>query len=248
MRHLITIEGNIGSGKTTMLTRMQEWIDKAQVEGVSTVKEPVDLWQQHGLLQAMYSGELSTAVFQQMALATRQHTVRDALRKVPPPGIVVAERSFVTDAHVFAALNITNLHELNCYGLLSQLAVDDLVAASGGEELQMTMIYLDATAEAAHERTQQRDRCAEEDALGLDVFVGLKRAHDDLFDLLQEENGQEVIDPWRRIPVTTVRLPATTLADLDAALVAIKALIEDALPAPKTVDSPASSMANLALA
>jgi len=247
MRHLITIEGNIGSGKTTMLTKLQEWIDKAQVEGVATVKEPVDLWQQHGLLQAMYSGELSTAVFQQMALATRQHTVRDALRKVPPPGIVVAERSFVTDAHVFAALNITNPHELNCYGLLSQLAVDDLVASCEGE-VQMTMILLESTAEAAHERTQKRDRCAEEDALELDVFVGLKRAHDDLFDLLQEENGQEVVDPWRRIPVTTVKLPATTLTDLDAALVAIKALIEDALPAPKTVDSPASSMANLALA
>ena len=46
MRHLITIEGNIGSGKTTMLTKLQEWITKAQVEGVATVKEPVDLWQQ----------------------------------------------------------------------------------------------------------------------------------------------------------------------------------------------------------
>ena len=247
MRHLITIEGNIGSGKTTMLTKMQEWITKAQIDGVATVKEPVDLWQQHGLLEAMYNGELSTAIFQQMALATRQHTIRDALRKVPPPGVVIAERSFVTDAHVFAALNIKNHHELKCYGLLQHLAVEDLIASCDGD-VRMTMIYLDSTAEAAHERTQQRDRCAEEDALGIDVFVGLKRAHDDLFDLLQEENGQEVVDPWRRIPVRTVKLPATTLADLDAALVAIKALIEDALPAPKTVDSPASSMADLALA
>lgn len=247
MRHLVTIEGNIGSGKTTLLTKLQEWIDKAQVDGVVTVKEPVDLWQKHGLLEAMYSGELDATVFQQMALATRQHTVRDALRKIPPPGLVIAERSFVTDAHVFAALRIKNPHELKCYGLLQHLAVEDLIASCDGE-VEMTMIYLDATAEAAHQRTQQRDRCAEEDALELDVFVGLQRAHDDLFDLLQEDNGQEVIDPWRRIPVRTVKLPATTLDDLDAAFVAIKTLIDDALPAPKTADSPSSSMANLALA
>ena len=247
MRHLITIEGNIGSGKTTMLTKMQEWITKAQIDGVATVKEPVDLWQQHGLLEAMYNGQLSTAVFQQMALATRQHTVRDALRKIPPPGLVIAERSFVTDAHVFAALNIKNPHELKCYGVLQHLAVEDLIASCDGD-VCMTMILLDATAEAAHERTQQRDRCAEEDALALDVFVGLQRAHDDLFELLNEPNGLEVIDPWRRIPVTTVKLPATTLEDLDAAFVAIQRLVQDALPAPEPADSPSSSMANLALA
>ena len=248
MRHLITIEGNIGSGKTTMLTKMQEWITKAQIDGVATVKEPVDLWQQHGLLEAMYNGQLDATVFQQMALATRQHTVRDALRKVPPPGVVIAERSFVTDAHVFAALRIKNPHELSCYGVLQHLAVEDLIASCDGD-VCMTMIYLDSTAEAAHERTQQRDRCAEEDALGLDVFVGLQRAHDDLFELLNEPNGLEVIDPWRRIPVTTVRLPATTLEDLDAAFVAIQGLIQDALPAPEpAADSPSSSMSDLALA
>ena len=50
-------------------------------------------------------------------------------------------------------------------------SVEDLIASCDGD-VCMTMIYLDSTAEAAHERTQQRDRCAEEDALGLDVLVG----------------------------------------------------------------------------
>ena len=46
--------------------RLEKPIDFESLDG-----EPVDLWEQHGLLQAMYSGDLERCAFQQMALITR---------------------------------------------------------------------------------------------------------------------------------------------------------------------------------
>ena len=50
---VLSIEGNIGIGKSTLLGLLRERY--AQDASVVFVDEPVDLWEKSGLLQAMYA-------------------------------------------------------------------------------------------------------------------------------------------------------------------------------------------------
>lgn len=246
-RKLICLEGTIGVGKSTLLERLRQAYAHHDPQAVAMVTEPVKLWQRHDLLGAMYDGRLNGTCFQQLALDSRCHFLRAALRKRPPPSVIVTERSPWSDAHVFAKARITNPHELHCYGLQYELAIDDLVAACDGD-LEVIMVYLDAAPDVAQERVRQRDRSCEED-LPSEVFYALKREHDGLFDLLDEgdDEAKTIIDPWRRITVQTRRLDADTLEELDAAFDAVRDLIDVNLAkqAPEPVPSPDSSMAKL---
>ena len=59
---LISIEGNIGVGKSTVLSKVRTAFEGDPRVGV--VDEPVELWKRSGLLQAVYDKSLSAAVFQ----------------------------------------------------------------------------------------------------------------------------------------------------------------------------------------
>ena len=62
----LTIEGNIGAGKTTVL----EAIAREFGEQVVVQLEPLDEWEHGGLLAAMYDGEISHLEFQLMVMAS----------------------------------------------------------------------------------------------------------------------------------------------------------------------------------
>ena len=106
---LISIEGNIGVGKSTVLSRV-----RAAFEGdprIVVVDEPVELWKERGLLQAVYNKSLSATVFQQVAIASRVGAIGRATRD-PSIEVVISERSPFSDKHVFAASNITGIDDV----------------------------------------------------------------------------------------------------------------------------------------
>lgn len=97
-KHVISIEAPIGAGKTTVLNKLlEEFPDLAQVP------EPVDRWEETGLLPAMYHNLVNRATFQQMALVTRAADLTAALRE---HDWVITERSPISDRVVFAAANM----------------------------------------------------------------------------------------------------------------------------------------------
>jgi deoxyguanosine kinase len=102
---LISIEGNIGAGKSTLIELL-----KTKFPSVVFVDEPVDVWgtvkDSRGvtILEKYYENQTRYAfAFQMMAFITRVSRLRTALES-NPHSIIVTERSVFTDREIFAKM------------------------------------------------------------------------------------------------------------------------------------------------
>ena len=102
---VISVDGNIGAGKSTFLAALAEAMPEAEV-----VQEPVGEWmtlknaEGKSLLELFYEDKRRWAyVFQNCAILTRLRTIRDAIRTTTKR-VVITERSVLTDRHVFAEM------------------------------------------------------------------------------------------------------------------------------------------------
>ena len=110
---LLSIEGNIGVGKTTLITFLKNnlrWVDHLPVVYVD---EPVDEWTAvcsddgKTMLELFYSDPKRYAFsFQMMAYISRLANLSTIIDN-HPDSIIITERSLMTDYHVFAKM----LHE-----------------------------------------------------------------------------------------------------------------------------------------
>ena len=105
---IISIEGNIGSGKSTLVTSLKQhftnWLP------ISFVDEPVQVWSNikdtdgESILEKFYADQKSYSFsFQMMAYISRVSALREAVRN-NPDGIIITERSVQTDRNVFAKM------------------------------------------------------------------------------------------------------------------------------------------------
>jgi len=104
---LISVEGNIGAGKSTFLERLQhEWPD------VTVIMEPVGTWMSvkdssgKSLLDYFYEDKKRWSyTFQTCAFLTRMMDTENVLSSVKTDGtqmVIITERSVLTDRYVFA--------------------------------------------------------------------------------------------------------------------------------------------------
>ena len=114
---MLSLEGSIGAGKSTMLTSLRKQL--ADEPGVVFVEEQVERWEEAGLLQAMYDGSLSKAVFQQVALMSLAAGLFKALQ-TPGVRLVVSERSPHSNA-IFAQVNLGGIEMMAYQVTLAQL-------------------------------------------------------------------------------------------------------------------------------
>ena len=101
---LITVEGSIGIGKSTLLLRLKDRL--AHDPSVVFVEERVSDWVHHGFLQRVYSEPAVRLAFQQMALTCLICDLRRALSSTPAPRLIIMERSPFGNYHVFAKANL----------------------------------------------------------------------------------------------------------------------------------------------
>jgi deoxycitidine kinase/deoxyguanosine kinase len=120
---IISIEGNIGSGKTTILSMLKSKMGDYLGRGrpIVYVKEPVEDWEKikdeegKSMLDLLYSdAKTHSFAFQMMAFITRLNALKEA-RKENPGAILITERCLQTDAEVFAKMlrnsgDIMNIH------------------------------------------------------------------------------------------------------------------------------------------
>ncbi len=105
MVRLVSVEGNIASGKSTLLANLRERY--GQDTRVAFAPEPVSEWEAIrdasgvGMLAKYYDNQRKYAfAFQMMAYISRLSVLRRALRS--GADVVITERSVLTDRHVFA--------------------------------------------------------------------------------------------------------------------------------------------------
>lgn len=105
---IISIEGNIGSGKSTLMSKLKNAF--TDLPHVVFLQEPVDDWntiRDHAgltMLEKFYGNqEKYSFSFQMMAYISRLATIRKAIRE-NPGCVFISERCLHTDKYVFAKM------------------------------------------------------------------------------------------------------------------------------------------------
>jgi deoxyadenosine/deoxycytidine kinase len=104
---LITIEGNIGSGKSTIVNKLKE--KYGDNKRICFLQEPVDIWNsirdedENTILSLYYENQKEYAFsFQMMAYISRLELLKNAIDEGYE--YIVSERSLETDKNVFAKM------------------------------------------------------------------------------------------------------------------------------------------------
>lgn len=168
---IVSIEGNIGVGKSTVIDRLQELFkdDKR----VAVLKEPVSEWEENGFLQAMYEGIVDPSSFQQMVLTS---LAGDLLHKLHERDyvLIITERSAKGNFHTFGKANL----EEGTVGQKMYKFTYDRVMSGFMPTMKQTFVYLKASAKTAKERMTARGREAEKDVDGA-YLIKLSGLHDE---------------------------------------------------------------------
>ena len=107
---VIFINGNIGSGKETILRYLQEVLTNRNIK-VKTILEPVELWRESGFLKRLYNGECLE--FQKYAISTRISMMNEKYQEAIDENcqLVLIETNPFVDFHVYSRTVLQNIYE-----------------------------------------------------------------------------------------------------------------------------------------
>jgi deoxycitidine kinase len=177
---IINIEGNIGTGKSTILSELKKTLEIKYPDDVLFLTEPVDKWdtikdsQDISILKHFYQDSNKYAFpFQIMACCTRISNLKNAINNNPNCKIIICERSIEADANIFAQMlyddNVMNEMEHKIYRLFYD-EHKDLYKANG-------YIYLDSNADVCLERIKMRSRDGESN-IPIEYLQKCQKYHD----------------------------------------------------------------------
>jgi deoxyadenosine/deoxycytidine kinase len=179
MPRIITLEGNIGAGKSTLIEKLHE---KYQNDSsIIFLKEPVDTWEQikdettgDTVLKMFYANPAKYAFpFQIMAYITRLSLLVQTVKSNPDARIIICERSLEADKNIFAKmLHDDGIIDSVCYQIYERVFVEftDQFAVSG-------VVYIDADPGVCASRIMKRARDGE-GGIALDYLQKCKTYHD----------------------------------------------------------------------
>ena len=171
----ISVEGNIGSGKSTFLNELDKKLR------VNVVQEPVDEWFKvkdesgHSLFQNFYKEPSKYAFLMQMnILSTRYKTFMKHQTSFNITNVF--ERSIFTDKHIF----VPSLSEKNYLSSMEQQVfhnVYDSIQSQTNNNIH-GIIYLRCPPEVSYKRINIRNREGEEN-IGFDYIEKIHNKHED---------------------------------------------------------------------
>ena len=189
---IVTIEGNIGCGKSTILNCIKEYNSNANVP-IILVKEPVDEWENikdaagKSILQLFYENPHEYAFsFQMMAYISRLNNLKKAIME-NTNSIIVTERSLLTDKFVFAKMlkddnkikDVDYAIYLNWFDTFSQ----DFPVHK--------VIFMNSTPTTCYDRISRRSRTGESN-ITFDYLKNCHKYHDKMMEnyckMLNTEN------------------------------------------------------------
>lgn len=159
----VSIEGNIGTGKSTLIAMLQKHLDKMNTgKKIGYIPEPIHIWnsvtdnQGVTILEKYYQDQGKYAFpFQMMAYISRLSGMRKVMQQ--DYDIVIMERSMFTDKEVFAQMLFHDgkieAIEYNIY----KKWFNEFI----GEFPQFHYIYIQAEPEVSEERVLKRGRQGE---------------------------------------------------------------------------------------
>ena len=179
MHYIFSVEGNIGSGKSTLVKMLKEHLKKIKNTEVIYLPEPVAEWESikdsdgKNAIEKYYENPDKYAFsFQMMAYISRIHQLRETLQ-TNNNVIIICERSVFTDKEIFAKM----LHddgkigeiEYNIYCKWFYEFVKDIPV--GG------LIYVKTNPEICEQRVIKRNRKGE--TIPLEYLQNCHKYHED---------------------------------------------------------------------
>lgn len=179
---ILSIEGNIGSGKTTLMANLKE--EHKNNPYVIFLKEPVDEWSTiqdangKTILEKFYENQQAYSfAFQMMAYISRLNVLRQALKGLQPgmKYTIITERSLNTDRYVFAKmLYETGKMEDVCY----QIYLNWFDTFSKEFPVHK-VVYVKTAPEICHARISKRAREGE-NCIPLEYLQSCDKYHEDM--------------------------------------------------------------------
>ena len=171
---IISLDGNIGVGKTTLLNAI-----RLRFPDVLIVPEPVDTWTSlkdesgKNLLELFYEDKKRWAyTFQNAAILSRLRLLQEAVASAKPGQIILTERSVLTDKFVFAEMlrssGDMNVLEGSLYNMWYNTFASSLPMAG--------ILYVTTGVDVARERIQKRGRQGEA-SISVEYLQALDRQH-----------------------------------------------------------------------
>jgi deoxyadenosine/deoxycytidine kinase len=161
---IISFEGGIGAGKSTILSQVKEYINKNKINNVFIIKEPVDLWERTGILSKFYSDQNKySGFFQLFVLQTLvdvlRNQINECLRKKKHNTIyIITERSIESTKWVFAQMlyddKIITEEEMKCYIYVHGMLENKKYSPRA-------IIYLNTPPDVCRQRIMNRNRNGE---------------------------------------------------------------------------------------
>jgi deoxyadenosine/deoxycytidine kinase len=177
---IISVEGNIGSGKSTLIKYLkQQYSNDAQIV---FLREPVDEWLKltdsdgTNILDAFYRNKKRWSyTFQMNAFISKVKLINNLRKQHTGPLIIIAERCTMTDKHVFTEMlykagDISEL-EWKIYNQWFNWLTEDYNIKPA------KYIYLRADSKVSFSRMQTRAR-KEEDIIPFEYINDLHNQHD----------------------------------------------------------------------
>jgi len=190
---IFTVEGNIGSGKTTLIGELKNLkFNKPHIVVFEQVKEWADLKDNEGvdILSLFYKDKQKYSyIFQSYVLFSRLHHLVKTI-KDNPNHIIICERCHLTDLYVFAKslyeMKDINDIEWKVYNMWHQQLRDMLDIKIDG------CIFVNTSPEVCYNRIKKRSRTGEE-CIPLDYLNLLHEKH---VDWLLERPKRDETKSW----------------------------------------------------
>jgi deoxyadenosine/deoxycytidine kinase len=192
---LISVEGCIGAGKSTIIENMQ--LAFKDDRAVVFIQEPVDIWETitdsdgKNIIVKFYENPAKYAFsFQVMAYSTRLSIIRNAIKNNPDCKFIICERSLDADRNIFAKM----LHD---DGLINHLdfQIYNKFYNEYAEDFGIDgFVYIDSDSTVCMQRIIKRARDGE-GGMKLDYLTKCHKYHNDWIG----QNGYETAKPVLRI-------------------------------------------------
>jgi len=163
---IVSIEGNVGAGKTSLLRDLRRQLESEGREDILVVEEPISKWTTitngtDDILQLFYKDPAKYALtFQTMVAVTTMGSLHQAIAEHPEARVIVCERSLVSSRMIFAeALKNEGAMDETEMTAYDELFKDEAI----GWMLPDEKIYLEVRPEICLERIRKRSRIGEQE-------------------------------------------------------------------------------------
>ena len=189
---IISIEGNIGSGKSTFIKKLEEYYNLYGGKNIYFLGEPVDEWLEvkdedgeHILSKFYNDQEKYSFSFQIMAYISRLNKLKNAINEIGKKdndAVIFTERSLMTDKYVFAKM----LYDEQKMEKIEYTIYNKWFDSFNKETEVDKIIYISSNPQICFERVKIRARNGEND-IPLEYLTNCSNYHDSMITEVNKE-------------------------------------------------------------